>query len=251
MLAVPFLGPAGSGKTSLAGSFGEFLAEKDYKVKLFNLDAGVEFLPYVPDFDIRDFFRVSEIMKKEHIGPNASIIRASQKIYEMSDQILEEMKRNEADFVLLDLPGQLEIFAFKPTGSMFMEKLQCDMRVCGIFLLGADTSPTASGFVVALLMSMAVQIQLGVNLITVLHKSDMLKSQEFVRMLNDPELLRNKITDMEQGGVITDLALDSLKIIKNVGRAIRVIATSIINREGYEELFDLLHEIFCACGDNY
>lgn len=251
MFAVPFLGPAGSGKTSLAGSFGEFLAEKHYNVKLFNLDAGAEYLPYVPDFDIRNFFRVSEIMKKEHIGPNASIIRASQKIYEMSDQILEQMKKTEAEFILLDFPGQLEIFAFKPTGSMFMEKLQRDMRVCGIFLLGADTSPTVSGFVVALLMSMAVQIQLGINLITVLHKSDMLKSKEFVGMLNNPELLGNQITSMEQSGVITDLALDSLKIIKNVRPAVRVIATSIINREGYEELFDLLHEIFCTCGDNY
>ncbi|WXG40478.1 MAG: ATP/GTP-binding protein [Candidatus Freyarchaeum deiterrae] len=249
MFAIPFLGPAGSGKTSLAGSFGGFLAEKGYKVKFFNLDAGAEYLPYVPDFDIRNFFRVSEIMKKEHIGPNASIIRASQMIYESSDQIIERMKKTEADYVLIDTPGQLEVFAFKPTGSLFMEKLR-DMRVCGIFLLGADTSPTTTGFVVALLMSIAIQIQLGVSLITVLHKSDMLKSKEFIEMLNDPELLREKITTMEQRGVITDLALDALKIIKKVHPSVRVIATSIINREGYEELFDLLHEIFCSCGDN-
>jgi len=250
VLAVPFLGPAGSGKTSLAGSFGEFLAEKNYNVKIFNLDAGAEYLPYTPDFDIRDFFNVYEIMKTEHIGPNASIIRASQKIYEMSDQILEQMKKTLADFILIDFPGQLEVFAFKPTGSLFMEKLQRNMRVCGVFLLGADTSPTASGFVVALLMSMAVQIQLGISLITVLHKSDMLKSKEFVGMLNNPALLRKKIANAEKGGVINDLALDSLKIINKVRPAVRVIATSIINREGYEELFDLLHEIFCSCGDN-
>ncbi len=117
-------------------------------------------------------------------------------------------------------------------------------------MLGADTSPTTTGFVVALLMSMAIQIQLGVNLITVLHKSDMLKSKEFIEMLNDPELLRDKIKTTEQSGVITDLALDALKIIKKIRPAVRVITTSIINREGYEELFDLLHEIFCSCGDN-
>ncbi|MEM2146364.1 MAG: ATP/GTP-binding protein [Candidatus Jordarchaeaceae archaeon] len=249
MFAVPFLGPAGSGKTSLAGSFGEFLVEKGYEVKIFNLDAGAEYLPYVPDFDIRDFFRVSEIMKKEHIGPNASIIRASEMIYEVSDQIIDRMKNTKADYILIDTPGQLEVFAFKPTGSLFMEKLR-DMRICGIFLLGADTSPTAAGFIVALLMSMAIQIQLGISLITVLHKSDILKSKDFLEMLNNPELFKDKITTMEQGGVIKDLALDALKIIKKVHPAVRVIATSIINREGYEELFDLLHEIFCSCGDN-
>ena len=249
MFAVPFLGPAGSGKTSLAGSFGEFLAEKGYNVKIFNLDAGAEYLPYIPGFDIRDFFRVSEIMKRERIGPNASIIRASEMIYEVSDQIIERMKKTKADYVLIDTPGQLEVFAFKPTGSLFMEKLR-DMRVCGVFLLGADTSPTTTGFVVALLMSMAIQIQLGISLITVLHKSDILKTKGFLEMLNNPELLREKITSTEQSGVITDLALDALKIIRNVQPAVRVIATSIINHEGYEELFDLLHEIFCSCGDN-
>ncbi|MHA1360974.1 MAG: ATP/GTP-binding protein [Candidatus Freyarchaeota archaeon] len=250
MLAVPFLGPAGSGKTSLAGSFSEFLTEKDYTVKIFNLDAGAEYLPYTPDFDIRNFFRVTDIMKKEHIGPNASIIRASQMIYDMSDQILDEMNKTEADFILIDLPGQLEVFAFKPTGTLFMEKLQREMRVCGIFLLGADTSPTVSGFVVALLMSMAIQIQLGISLITVLHKSDLLKSKELLGMLNEPELLKDKITTTEQSGVMTDLVLDTLKIIKNVRSSVRVIATSIKSREGYDELLDLLHEIFCGCGDN-
>ena len=99
-------------------------------------------------------------------------------------------------------------------------------------------------------MSMAIQIQLGISLITVLHKSDLLKSKELLGMLNEPELLKDKITTTEQSGVITDLVLDTLKIIKNVRSSVRVIATSIKSREGYDELLDLLHEIFCGCGDN-
>ncbi|MHA1580542.1 MAG: ATP/GTP-binding protein [Candidatus Freyarchaeota archaeon] len=68
MLAVSFLGSAGLGKTSLTGSFSEFLAEKDYTVKIFNIDAGAEYLPYTPDFDIQSFFRVTDIMKKNTLA---------------------------------------------------------------------------------------------------------------------------------------------------------------------------------------
>ncbi|MHA1580541.1 MAG: ATP/GTP-binding protein [Candidatus Freyarchaeota archaeon] len=122
----------------------------------------------------------------------------------MSGQILDEMNKTEAGFILIDLTGQLEVFAFKPIGGFFIEKLQREMRVCGISL-------TVSGFVVSVLMSIAIQIQLDISLITVLHKSDLLKSKELLGMLNEPELLKDKITTTEQSGVMTDMVQDTLK----------------------------------------
>jgi len=53
-LNVIFLGPAGSGKTTLTARFGKWLKDKmGYKVNFVNPDPGCEYLPYEPDFDIK------------------------------------------------------------------------------------------------------------------------------------------------------------------------------------------------------
>jgi GTPase SAR1 family protein len=53
------LGPAGSGKTSLASALGNWLEGLGYNVAYINLDPAVEVLPYKPTFDARDVFRNS------------------------------------------------------------------------------------------------------------------------------------------------------------------------------------------------
>ena len=71
-----FLGPAGSGKTSLVKSFSEWIkSTQDKSVSCINLDPGVDFLPYKADFDIRKFFTIESIMKEEKLGLNGALVR--------------------------------------------------------------------------------------------------------------------------------------------------------------------------------
>jgi len=58
---VLFLGPAGSGKTSLISSFSNWIRNTQEKsVSCINLDPGVDCLPYEADFDIRNFFTIKQ-----------------------------------------------------------------------------------------------------------------------------------------------------------------------------------------------
>ncbi len=89
---VIFLGTAGSGKTSLCNAYGDWLkTDRDQNVKFINLDPGaVEYLPYAPDFDIRNYFTVPKIMKRENLGPNGAIIRANELMLEKSATIIRK-----------------------------------------------------------------------------------------------------------------------------------------------------------------
>lgn len=109
------LGTAGSGKTSLCNAYGTWLKkERKEKVDFVNLDPGaVEYLPYSPDFDIRKYFTIPQIMKKEKLGPNGAILRANELIMEKSDKIIREINSSKSDIILIDTPGQLEPFFLK------------------------------------------------------------------------------------------------------------------------------------------
>lgn len=248
MLIVPFLGFAGSGKTSLTKTFGRFLADEGYRVKLFNLDPGVEELPYKPDFDIRDLFTISKIMRESGVGPNLAMLKASEMILDAFDKVVSKMREGECDFALIDTPGQLEIFAFREAGSEFMRRLRELTRVCGVFLIGCDVASTVSRLVVALFVGMAVQLSLGVEAIIVLHKSDIDRGGRIRRIISDEALLKREL--MKETGVMVDVALAALEVLSRIKPATRIIPTSSVTLEGHEDLFEILHEVFCACGDN-
>ncbi|MEM1657906.1 MAG: ATP/GTP-binding protein [Candidatus Jordarchaeales archaeon] len=248
MFIVPFFGFAGSGKTSLTKTFGRFLNEKGYSVMLVNLDPGVEELPYEPDFDVRSIFTISDIMREEGIGPNLAMLRASERILAHYDHIVSEIRGRGCEFVLVDTPGQLEIFAFREAGGEFMRRLREFARVCGVFLIGCDLASTLSKFIVAIFVGLAVQLSLGVETITVLHKSDMDTDGRIRKLISDDKLLKLEL--MKETGVIADVASIALEVLSKIRPAKRIISTSSVTMEGHEELFELLHEVFCVCGDN-
>lgn len=246
-----FLGTAGSGKTSLCHAYGEWLKEQEKTVSFVNLDAGAEYLPYIPDFDIRSYFTISDIMKKEKLGPNGAMLRANELWSDHIDTILQEISALNSDFVLIDTPGQLEAFVFKEAGPIFLQKLDAKSHSVAIFLIDAELTQYASNLIVGLLLALSVQIQLGINMIYILHKSDLMaRDSKLVKMLQDPDYFKKCII-AEEHGALTDLALIAQRAFAELAPSMRIITTSVKTRDnsGFDKLYDLIHEIFCACGD--
>ncbi|TFG05857.1 MAG: hypothetical protein EU536_00500 [Promethearchaeota archaeon] len=248
---VIFLGSAASGKTSLCHAYGTWLLNQHPRsVSYINLDPGVEYLPFLPKFDLRDYFTISQIMKQEQLGPNGAMLKANEFLFNKKDQILRSIFKEKSDFMLFDTPGQLEIFVFQETGRLFLQELQEYSPTIAIYLLDATLASSVSNLIVNLLLALAVQIQLGIEMIYILHKSDLLLNESKVKkMIEDPTYLRNSIINQNLGS-ITGIALAAQRGIAELLPSMRLITTSIKPEpSGLEELHDLLHETFCACGD--
>ena len=111
------LGSAGCGKTTLVANFGKWIEEtQDLNVSYVNFDPGVEELPYEPDFDIRNYIKVSDVMRKYHLGPNGALIKSSDLMLNYMDEIHKKLDKISADFILIDTPGQMELFVFRESG---------------------------------------------------------------------------------------------------------------------------------------
>ena len=87
---VVFIGPAGSGKTSLVQAYGDWIEENLYlRIARVNLDPGVSVLPYTPVFDIRTIYTLQDVMKTYRLGPNGAFIKAGELIVEKLDEIMK------------------------------------------------------------------------------------------------------------------------------------------------------------------
>jgi len=242
------LGTAGAGKSTLVGTFGKWIGRNtDEKVAYVNLDPGCDFVPFKPDFDVRDYFTISKIMHDEKLGPNGAMVRASELLEKKSKLLSNRINGIKSDIRLIDTPGQMEVFLFH--GGPEITKLVKGTTV-SLFLTDAELAAKPSGFVLARLLGLATGLRLGVPAIGVLNKVDLVKGKmkTIDRMLADAGFLENGIPK-ESSGLSADLALEISEVLSKLLPAARLVKTSAGTGDGMRELYDIVHEVFCTCGD--
>ncbi|MCQ2070343.1 MAG: ATP/GTP-binding protein, partial [archaeon] len=113
MRNVYFVGTAGSGKSTMVGAFKNWLDDNEIDSITVNLDPGAERLPYVPDIDIREWISLDRVMSEYGLGPNGAQIVAADLMAVNINKISDKLDTYDTEYVLIDTPGQLELFAFR------------------------------------------------------------------------------------------------------------------------------------------
>ena len=247
MSTVFIVGTAGSGKSTLVGTLMEWLERNQYSVVTVNLDPAVEYLPYIADIDIRDFISARRLMKKYRLGPNASIIAAVDMMLLNIEKIREEVQALEATYILIDTPGQMELFAFRKTGSLLIDRLSSDKCIT-IFVIDATQARTPTGFVSSILLSLSTQFRFNKPQINVLNKIDLLDKSELEQILawsEEPEELQNalKIEAESIGRLEYELNVKVSEFISLIGTLSKVIPISAKTGEGMDDLCREIEQI--------
>ena len=96
-LSLLIIGMAGSGKTTFMGGLIDYLKSKGEEELLYslNLDPAVQFLPYVPDNDIRSKVNYKDVMKKYGLGPNGAIMTSLNLYAAQFHEALEVLEENQ------------------------------------------------------------------------------------------------------------------------------------------------------------
>ncbi len=244
---VVVLGPAGSGKTTLVGSYGRWLESRGVKVGYVNLDPGADYLPYKPDFDIRKYIRVTDVMKKYNLGPNGAFIKSADLMLELGDQIYRELVRIPSDYVLVDTPGQMELFVFRENGPELLGILKRIGFPVAIVVFDPLLAKKPSDLVALKLMATVIQLRLDVDSIPILNKADVEISDEVARSLEEELVLMEALS--REAGVRADLAQSLVQVMDDYRQATRLVRVSALSGSGFDELYDIIHEVYCNCGD--
>ncbi|MCS7128251.1 MAG: ATP/GTP-binding protein [Sulfolobales archaeon] len=252
---VVFTGLAGSGKTSLVASYGNWLREALLqRVAQVNLDPGVEVLPYKPVFDVRDLFTLSEIMRTYGLGPNGGFIKAGELIAERSSEIfLREPFSNlsEWDYVLIDTPGQMDAFIFRPAGNIFLEALTRIVNAVNIYVIDSTAIRSLADALTIWLLGLLTHLKIGLQTVPVVNKVDVVSNgAKYVRLLvEEPGKLIELSKEGFREGLLSDITIELAEIAFKLQRPLRPIEVSAKSLSGIELLHSIVHEVFCSCGD--
>ena len=197
MHSLYFVGTAGAGKSTLTSVFANWLQDAKISVATVNLDPGVVLLPYSPDVDIRDYVSLQQVMEKYNLGPNGGLIAAIDLMSAHLDTLKEEIDDLGTDFVLLDTPGQIELFAFRETGPIIVSSIGGESKML-IFLVDSALARTPAGFVSSLLLSASVLVRFNLPQLNVLSRADLLSEHELERLMTWLDDVDQLIFDTEK-----------------------------------------------------
>lgn len=189
------MGPAGSGKSTYCSALQEHCVNKvaggapaSTLVSIANLDPAAEHFDYEPAFDIRDLISVSEVMEELNLGPNGALVYCMEYLLQNLDWLHDELEQfGDDDYLILDCPGQLELYTHIPVQKSILESIAgwgYNGNMVSVFLIDAAFCIDASKFLSGALLSLSAMIALELPHVTVLSKTDLMPELEIERILD-------------------------------------------------------------------
>jgi len=246
---VMFLGPAGSGKSTLVYAYSKWLSEEfGLRVYKVNLDTAAEYIPYQPDFDIRMYIDAHRIAKELGLGPNGALVKSMEMLSENVDIVTKAIDNADADFILIDTPGQMEVFIFRDVALKLSQSLgKYGREFVAVFVLDGEVVKRYEDYAFVAIMCVALQARLGIDVVPVINKIDVAEDLSLVGdVVSDVEGVVEKLRNK---GTYGEMLANIVNTIWLYAKATRVPRVSAKNMLGLEELHRVVHELTCSCGD--
>ena len=160
--------------------------------------------------------------------------------------------------MIVDTPGQVELFAFREASSHLVNVLG-QGRACLIFLFDPLLSSTPSGFVSQMLLSSIVHFRLGLPTANFLSKSDLLEPETLEKILEWGENLdvleaalyeeSANQSGFDGGGQRAEFAIGQLRMMQHAAIQPGLIPISSEMEEGQADVLSFAQNIFGGMSD--
>ena len=238
MRFVYFVGTAGSGKSTLVKSYRDWLGNNGIDCMTINLDPGVDMLPYDADIDIREWVALDEVMGEYNLGPNGAQIVAADLMAVNIKKITDLLDGVRTEYVLVDTPGQLELFAFRESSNVIVEAFGKEKSMV-VYLSDPMLCKTSNGFVSNMVLSSLVEFRLQLPVINILTKADLMKDEDRDRMISwfeNSDSLYDDLLDNDANPQ-TVVGMELFKAVESAGIFGQIRAVSAVENTGLEEIY--------------
>ena len=253
------VGTAGAGKSSLVTAYQRWARFLEVDVMAINLDPGAERVHYDPEFDVRDLVSLSDVMSEYDLGPNGAQILAADLVASQAEDVFEQIEGLSGDMLIVDTPGQVELFAFREASSHLVDVLG-QGRACLVFLFDPMLSRTPSGFVSQMLLSSIVHFRLGLPTANFLSKTDLLEPEELEKIMEWGDNLdilevalyeesENQANDARSGSQRAEFAIGQLRMMQNAAIQPGLIPLFSEVEDGLADVLTFAQTMFGGMGD--
>jgi len=236
------IGMAGSGKTSFIQRVNSYIHSNGKAGYLLNLDPAVSQVLFGANIDIRDTVNYKQVMKEYNLGPNGGILTSLNLFTTKFDQVLDfiDKRSKEVDYILLDTPGQIEIFTWSASGAIITDTLAASYPTVIAYIIDTPRSTSPATFMSNMLYACSIMYKTKLPFIIVFNKTDVVSHKFAVEWMTDYESFQNALQDNTtyMGSLINSMCL----MLEEFYNSLKVTGVSAVTGEGMDEFFETIKD---------
>mmetsp|Transcript_22996 Transcript_22996/g.39123 ORF Transcript_22996/g.39123 Transcript_22996/m.39123 type:complete len:341 (-) Transcript_22996:23-1045(-) len=242
-VAAIVIGMAGAGKTSVIQRWNSELARKNKKGYMINLDPAVTGkLPFGASIDIRDSVDYKEVMNQYQLGPNGAIVTSLNLFASRFDQAIGfvEKKVNQVDHIVIDTPGQIEVFTWSASGTIITDMLAATLPTCVIFVVDTVRSKAPATFVANMMYACSVLYKTRLPLVLCFNKIDIVSHDFAKEWMTDFMAFQTAVAE-EPGAdsnYMSSFTQSMGLVLEEFYRTLECVGVSALTGLGFDDLFD-------------
>ncbi|KAJ5183590.1 hypothetical protein N7492_001206 [Penicillium capsulatum] len=264
-VSVVCVGMAGSGKTTFMQRINSHLQSNKSVPYVLNLDPAVHSVPFDSNIDIRDSINYKEVMRQYNLGPNGGILTSLNLFATKVDQIITLLEKRTApnpdnpaakpiEHILVDTPGQIEVFVWSASGSILLETLASSFPTVIAYVIDTPRASSTSTFMSNMLYACSILYKTKLPMILVFNKTDV-KDAEFAKeWMTDFDKFQEALRQEEDSGAFgteggvggfgagsgyMGSLLNSMSLmLEEFYRHLSVVGVSSMTGDGVDEFFE-------------
>ncbi|KAK8062494.1 GPN-loop GTPase 1 [Apiospora hydei] len=262
--AIVCVGMAGSGKTTFMQRINAHLHGQKEPPYVINLDPAVLNVPFEANIDIRDSVNYKEVMKQYNLGPNGGILTSLNLFSTKVDQIVGLLEKRAAPSeankapiknILVDTPGQIEVFVWSASGQILLESLASSFPTVIAYVIDTPRTASTSTFMSNMLYACSILYKTKLPMILVFNKADV-KDPSFAKeWMTDYEAFQEALQEDESGnafggvegegggsGYMSSLLNSMSLMLEEFYAHLSVVGVSSMTGQGVDDFFAAVKE---------
>ncbi|KAK4540594.1 hypothetical protein LTR36_009124 [Oleoguttula mirabilis] len=269
-VAIICIGMAGSGKTTFMQRINAHLHQHHQHHPtttappyVLNLDPAVRSVPFESNIDIRDSVNYKEVMKQYNLGPNGGILTSLNLFSTKIDQVMgllekrclpqpasqTQQQETKTDIlpshILIDTPGQIEVFVWSASGAILLSALASSFPTVIAYIIDTPrTTENTSTFMSNMLYAISILYKTRLPMILVFNKTDVKAETDAVEWMRDFEAFQAALKKEEEeheregSGYMGSLLNSMSLVLEEFYNALSVVGVSSMTGVGIPLFFD-------------
>lgn len=247
------LGMAGSGKTTFCHRLYSWLSEKNFSLDKesglnelvygANLDPAVVNAKMPLSYDIRDHLSIEEVMHQKKLGPNGAILTILNMFSLHIDKFIQHLESSTALNVVIDTPGQIEMFTTSISGTILVQCLSSNKNNEVVLLYVSDgvQSQRPQCFMINMVYATSIMFRFEAPLLFLLNKADCPGSEQVTRWISD---MYEFLKDLDREEYISTVLHSMSLYLEEFYQSLHMVSVSSRTGYGQKEFFMAADSLF-------
>ncbi|CAK0757030.1 GPN-loop GTPase 1 [Coccomyxa viridis] len=215
---------------------------------ILNLDPAVTNVPYAANIDIRDTVNYKNVMKQYSLGPNGGILTSLNLFATRFDQVIqicEKKRKPQPKYILVDTPGQIEIFTWSASGAIITEAFASTFPTMVAYVVDTARSAAPQTFMSNMLQACSILYKTKLPLLLAFNKVDVVRHEFAVEWMKDYETFNEAL--QRDTTYAATLSRSLSLVLEEFYENLQNVGVSAVTGEGMDAFFQQVQ----ACAEEY